>query len=789
MSIIYRKVARDLLRNKTRTVLVVLSTAVGVLALGMVVSLSDLMTSRMTSEWEAVRPAHITLSTDSVDDDTVATLTLTPGVAEIEPAIFTTLRWKRAGETEWHNGYLIGRQDYRRQQQDIVRLWSGAWPQNGELSVERQSESAFDLPVGSKIIVKTSFVEREMQIVSVVRDLSTFPPQFGGDASFFVTLDTLRDILGFEGYNQLKVRLPEFNKDEAQAVGNQLKQRLEKIGLTVSTPQIQDPKRHFIQDSLDPILLIMGVLGALSLILSAFLVINTVNSVLAQQVSQIGMMKAVGATTGRVVRVYLAMVLIYGFIAVIVAVPLAALAAQALAGTLLALLNIETLGWQFVPRAVIMQLAVGLLVPALAALWPVLVGARITVRQAIASYGLGTDFGTGPVDKLIARIRGLPRPLALSLRNTFRRKGRVTLTQITLVIAGVMFMGVMSASSTLSYTLDRLFAAYSFDVWMVFDDLQRFERVEAVAGTVPGVTSSEMLVIQSGTLEMGGNRRRQVDFWGLLPDSPTLRPAMTAGRWLQSSDQNSMVVNQKIAQDDGLKVGDRVNVSFSEGNDSTWEIVGLVVDINNQGRTAFVPRETLTRILRRPDQGSMVWIKTDRHDAAYQDMMDRRLRAAFEANAIQASYSITSTKNMQQNMNQFNIITSLLLAMSVLAGLVGSLGLMGTMSINVLERSREVGVMRAIGASSGAIVGIFIVEGVILGLLSTCFAIPLSYPSSRLFSDALGSLLFKVPLNFRYSVIGLLIWLSMIVILSALASLWPALRAARTSVREALAYE
>jgi putative ABC transport system permease protein len=250
-----------------------------------------------------------------------------------------------------------------------------------------------------------------------------------------------------------------------------------------------------------------------------------------------------------------------------------------------------------------------------------------------------------------------------------------------------------------------------------------------------------------------------------------------------------MVVNQKIAQDNGLKVGDRVNVNFSEGNDSTWEIVGLVVDINNQGRTAFVPRETLTRILRQPDRGSMVWIKTDRHDAAYQDMMDRRLRAAFEANAIQASYSITSTQNMQQNMSQFNIITSLLLAMSVLAGLVGSLGLMGTMSINVLERSREVGVMRAIGASSGAIVGIFIVEGVILGLLSTCFAIPLSYPSSRLFGDALGSLLFKVPLNFRYSVIGLLIWLSVIVILSALASLWPALRAARTSVREALAYE
>jgi putative ABC transport system permease protein len=127
--------------------------------------------------------------------------------------------------------------------------------------------------------------------------------------------------------------------------------------------------------------------------------------------------------------------------------------------------------------------------------------------------------------------------------------------------------------------------------------------------------------------------------------------------------------------------------------------------------------------------------------------------------------------------------------MSVLAGMVGSLGLMGTMSINVLERSKEIGVMRAIGARSSAIVGIFVVEGVILGLLSTVVSIPLSYPGSRLFSDAFGNMLLKAPLNFRYSLDGLLMWLGVIVVLSALASLWPAWRAAQLSVRETLAYE
>jgi putative ABC transport system permease protein len=140
-------------------------------------------------------------------------------------------------------------------------------------------------------------------------------------------------------------------------------------------------------------------------------------------------------------------------------------------------------------------------------------------------------------------------------------------------------------------------------------------------------------------------------------------------------------------------------------------------------------------------------------------------------------------------MNQFNIFTYLLLAMSMLAGIVGSLGLMGTMSINVLERSREIGVMRAIGASTTAVIGIFVAEGVILGLLSAIIAIPLSYPGAEFFSAALGDLIFKLPLNFRYSTLGLAIWLAVIVLLSALASLLPALRAARISVRETLAYE
>jgi putative ABC transport system permease protein len=114
---------------------------------------------------------------------------------------------------------------------------------------------------------------------------------------------------------------------------------------------------------------------------------------------------------------------------------------------------------------------------------------------------------------------------------------------------------------------------------------------------------------------------------------------------------------------------------------------------------------------------------------------------------------------------------------------------MTTMSINVVERGREIGVMRAIGATSASILGIFILEGVLIGVLSWLLALPLSYPGARAFSGVVGSTLLELPLDFQYSVGGSALWLVVIMVLSALASLWPALRATQVSVREALAYE
>ena len=106
----------------------------------------------------------------------------------------------------------------------------------------------------------------------------------------------------------------------------------------------------------------------------------------------------------------------------------------------------------------------------------------------------------------------------------------------------------------------------------------------------------------------------------------------------------------------------------------------------------------------------------------------------------------------------------------------------------MLERRREIGVMRAVGASSLDVALIFMGEGLLLGTLSWAQAVPLSYIGGKFFVDALGGV-FSLPFLYRYPPSSAITWLVIVVVLSLVASWLPARRATQISVRESLAYE
>jgi len=117
------------------------------------------------------------------------------------------------------------------------------------------------------------------------------------------------------------------------------------------------------------------------------------------------------------------------------------------------------------------------------------------------------------------------------------------------------------------------------------------------------------------------------------------------------------------------------------------------------------------------------------------------------------------------------------------------MGLASTMGLAVLERTREIGVLRAIGASHGALLVMVQVEGMVIALLGWLVALPLSVPMSLALGRAFGRVMLDVPVRYLPAGAGVARWLALSVVVSAAACAWPAIRAMQVTVAQALAYE
>jgi len=204
---------------------------------------------------------------------------------------------------------------------------------------------------------------------------------------------------------------------------------------------------------------------------------------------------------------------------------------------------------------------------------------------------------------------------------------------------------------------------------------------------------------------------------------------------------------------------------------------------------AYMNLDYYSQLMGGAGRAGIVFVQTQRHDAAYEMEMEKALEKHYEELGMNVASTLSSATEKSQIAARFDVLVGFLLVMAILLAVVGAIGLMGTMSLNVLERTREIGVMRAIGASNGAILQIVIVEGVLIGLLSWMIGTLIAYPLSRVLSDQVGTSILQAPLSYTFSTGGTITWLVTVLLLSALASFFPARSASRVTVREVLAYE
>ena len=285
-----------------------------------------------------------------------------------------------------------------------------------------------------------------------------------------------------------------------------------------------------------------------------------------------------------------------------------------------------------------------------------------------------------------------------------------------------------------------------------------------------------------------GSQSDRIRLRAPLAQTQMIKPRLLAGRWLLPEDQNAVVLNSNaLDAEPDLAVGDTVTLRIDD-KDSDWVVVGLVHSVLT-APTAYVNYPYFTQLTGTAGRASFARVATVDHTPAAQAAAAAALQVQLEAAGFQVGRVETKFQLQEAVRLQFNILITFLLIMALLIAAVGGMGLMGAMSINVLERTREIGVMRAIGAATGAIMQIVLVEGMLIGLISWSQGVVLGWPVGRLMSQQIGLAFMDNPLEFRYAGQGALLWLAAALLISAIASFWPAHHAARLSVREVLAYE
>ncbi|MCS7324434.1 MAG: FtsX-like permease family protein [Anaerolineae bacterium] len=803
----WRKVLRELWINKTRTALVVLSIAVGIFAIGALMGARTILARDLRTQYEASYEASFSVQASDLDEQFVRAVARMPEVADAQGRSVYVLR-VHLGEGR-SNLILYTVWDFNALRLD--RFWheQGARvPSRREILLERSTLRLFNKQIGDTLTIELPDGKtRELRIVGTVFDINAPPVLFANFGSGYISPETL-EWLGFpKRYTEVRVRVAHHHTDREhlQRVADLIKERVEDSGRLFFGASIpQAPGRHYAEDQLQSMLLILAALGALALFLSGFLVVNTTTSIVAQQIKHIGIMKSVGARTPQIASLYLATVAVFGVLAMLIALPLGTLGALWLVSFVAGLLNFDVLTRTPPLEVVLMEIGVGLLLPLLAALSPVLTGARITVREAITATGLSDDTSARTklrlprlplrLNLMVLLERWVSRPMLLSIRNTFRRKTRLALTMGTLVLASAIFIAVFTVRDSLNRSLEISLRYWQYDVEVTLRSFQGEDRALNAARQVPGVTYAEAWSTGSARrVRDDGSESRVIDVIAPPADTRLLQPLMLRGRWLLPEDTDAVVVNTEVLDDNpDLDLGDTLTLRFGTRNVRV-RIVGvtqsvLTGQIRNP-RVIYMNREGYRAALFTGRQVRTIVLVTEHHDGAFQAQVARDVESAFRAANMPVQITETLTERREQITFQFDLLITFLILTAVLLAIVGGLGLAGTMSINVLERTREIGVMRAIGASDSAIRRIIIGEGLVIGALSWFLGAVLAFPIGRVMCEAVGLAFMRRPLDFAYSWGGALLWLAALLAVATVSSLAPAWRASRLTVREVLAYE
>jgi putative ABC transport system permease protein len=792
----YSKIIGDITNDYAKNIMLVVAIAIGLFGIGTILGSYSVLNREMRDNYLGTVPASATLVVDKyLSKDIIDSIKDMSGVLAAER--HATIRANMKVGDKWYPLMLFVIDDFESKQTNKFTPVSGSRaPATECMVVERTSYVVMQASEGDDLLVKIAEGEpRKIKISGTVHDPSLAPAWQEQAGYGYITLSTLQLLHGQDGFNQLRLLVDDQNSREAIAkIASEVADGLHVRGYNVLEIQIPSPGKHPHQSQMSSVMWIFIIFSYILLLLASILVATSMATIMVKQVRQIGVMKTIGASTRQIASLYLLMMLVLCAISITIAIPLGNVAATAFTNQIAVLLNIEirnsNIPW-FVP---LLQAGSGIFIPCLVAAFPVIRGSRISIRKALDNYGVSQHIA--PWVATLTHSRFFTTSFSLAIRNVFRQRSRLVTTVGLLAAGGAMFMTALNVSEAWNTNLKRIYSQRLYDLELRLTDPDEVARATAMIEELPGVTAVETLTQTSTSFEDDHDYKVTHTY----PDQghgsfsiqavplPTrsLNLTITEGRWLTPMDSNAVVLNQ-IATGfvKQVKLNDIISLSV-DGKTTEWRVVGFSQDVGTPA-TAYVPLDAFKRRINvKANIIQIIYNDRSKNNAARMNTIVEQL---MEREHITLVSSIPVWLLHNAVAAHMKVLINSLMAMAILMAFVGTLGLASTMSMSIMERTREIGVMRAIGATPRKIENMLFKEGAVIGGISFVIAIVLSLPVSLTMGKLVGSMAFRTPLSLTISLTAIIVWIAVVLLSSYAATRYPARRAVRLTTREALAYE
>lgn len=812
--LLFVKLLRDLRGTWARIVLIILALSITLVVFSGILYARGITGREMQRAYLSTNPASATILFErGLDADQMeviaAEVRKQPGIIDAAARTQLTLQVQQEGGGWGPNPLQI----FVAMPNDPMRIEKfeveqGSWPPAaGEIQIDRSSFDLLNLKVGEAVVVQAPNREATSLRISGEAYYPALAPSFQEQKGHgFISAASLPVLGGPVALDALKIQvadqpgltIPSRNRDVIVAAARDLAGWLQQTyGVAVFEIQVPTPYAHPHQAQADSLLLGLLAFGVAGLLLSAILVATMLNGLFAQQIPQIGIMKAIGAQSSRVLQLYLLMTLVIAVTATALAIVPGIIISRVFTPAILALQGVDATSLAAPSWMYLVVIAAGVGVPLLFSLASLVKTSRTTVREALDYRGvdrhgdISTCFDAG-----LGRLRGLDRTVLMAFRNIFRRRARFLLSVGLLASAGAVFVAGMSTQAGFQASLDREKELRGWDVELRLADIDQVsaDALTNLVADIPGVTRVEgWSILQTSVIPPGqqisvtrtypDQGHGSIAVTVVPPDSSLISPPpLLEGRWLRPGEAGAVVISQAALTKDlpGVQSGDTIQLSIG-GRSTSWQVVGVAESVGHGGGI-FITEEGF-KAATGVSQPNLLRIVTDNHDEETRTAVATAAERTLADAGIVVRSSASVSRSAATGAGHMLPLILVFLGTSIAIGVVGFAGLTSMMSTNVFERTREFGVMSAIGAPAFTVRRLVVLEGIFIAVVSCVIA---AIPALLLTAVMVGYL--PMPGLFQISVPGVVIWVVVVVVGAALATLAPAYRASRLTVREALTH-